>query len=78
MARNIPYESIVVGTELGPVETDITPQAMAAYQHDWDDPNPWYSEGSPFGAPIAPPAFMAGLTGFQLLSTTFTPGPRSA
>jgi acyl dehydratase len=71
MSRLIPFESIVVGTELGPIDTDVSAKAMAAYQKDWDDPNPWYSDASPFGGPIAPPAFMAGLTGFQLLSTRF-------
>jgi hypothetical protein len=71
MARNMPFDAIDVGTELGPVETDVSPRAIAAYQKDWDDPNPWYRDASPFGAPIAPPAFMAGLTGFQLLATKF-------
>jgi acyl dehydratase len=71
MSTLIPFDSIVVGTELGPIETDVSVKAVGAYQKDWDDPNPWYSESSPFGGPIAPPAFMAGLTGFQLLSTRF-------
>lgn len=71
MSALIPFESIVVGTELGPVEAVVSERAVAAYQDDWDDPNPWYSGPSPFGGPIAPPAFLAGLTGFQLLSTQF-------
>ena len=71
MSSLIPFDSIVVGTELGPVETDISVRAMEAYAKDWDDPNPWYTDSSPFGGPVAPPAFMAGLTGFQLLSTKF-------
>jgi hypothetical protein len=71
MSSLIPFDTIVVGTELGPVETRITDKAMRNYQADWDDPNPWYTDASPFGGPVAPPAFMAGLTGFQLLSTQF-------
>lgn len=71
MSTLIPFDSIVVGIELGPVETDVSDKAMRAYCEDWEDPNPWYTEASPFGGPIAPPAFMAGLTGFQLLSTKF-------
>jgi hypothetical protein len=71
VSQLIPWESIDVGIALGPVETDISERAMYAYQQDWDDPNPWYTDASPWGAPVAPPAFMAGLTGFNLLATRF-------
>jgi acyl dehydratase len=71
MSKAIPFESLVVGTRLGPVETRATQKAMRNYCDDWSDPNPWYTADSPFGGPIAPPAFMAGLTGFGLLATRF-------
>jgi hypothetical protein len=71
VSQLIPWESVDVGTELGAVETDISERAMFAYQKDWDDPNPWYTEASPWGGPVAAPAFMAGLTGFNLLATRF-------
>lgn len=71
MSSLIPFDQIVVGEELGPVETEISERAVQNYCKDWDDPNPSYLEDSPFGGPVAPPAFMAGLTGFQLLGTKF-------
>ena len=71
MSRLIPFDDLAVGMELGPVETDVSERAITAYVKDWDDPNPWYVSESPFGAPVAPPAFMAGLLCFQLLATKF-------
>ncbi len=65
------YEALVVGEVLGPVRTRITEQAVRAYCDDWDDPNPCYLETSPVGGPVAPPAFMAGLTGFSLLGAKY-------
>ncbi len=41
------------------------------YCEDWQDPNPLYLQDSPFGGPVVPPAFMAGLTGFQLLCSRY-------
>ena len=69
MSKAIPFETLIVGTELGPVETTVTESAVRNYCLDWDDPNPLYLEGSGFGGPIAPPAFMAGLACFRLLSS---------
>ena len=65
------YDTLVVGEPLGPVETRITGKTVQAYCEDWDDPNPYYLETSPLGMPAAPPAFMAGLTGFQLLGSKY-------
>jgi acyl dehydratase len=67
----IPFDAITVGTELGPVETLVSPEAVREYCQDWDDPNPWYQTDSPLGGPVAPPAFLAGLTCFQLLGSRF-------
>lgn len=74
MSSLIPFDQIVVGDELGPIEAVISERAVENYCNDWDDPNPWYLDsagGSPFGTRIVPPAFLAGLTGFQLLATKF-------
>lgn len=71
MSSAIPWDTVVVGLELGPVETEITEKAAKNYCLDWDDPNPWYLEASPWGRPVAPPLFMAGLACFRLLSTKF-------
>lgn len=71
MSKAIPWDSVVVGTNLGPVETGITEKAVRNYCQDWDDANPWHLEASPWGRPVAPPAFMAGLACFQLLSSRF-------
>lgn len=67
----IPFDEIVVGQELGPIETPASANAVRRYCEDWQDPNPLYLEDSPFGGPVVPPAFMAGLTGFQLLATRY-------
>jgi hypothetical protein len=71
MSTAIPFDSLVIGTELGPVTTHVTAKAVKAYCEDWDDPNPLYLERSSLGGPIAPPAFMAGLACFRLLGTRF-------
>lgn len=71
MSTLIPFDRIVVGTELGPIEVEASEKAVANYQKDWQDSLPWYAGPSPFGGPVVPPAFLAGLTGFQLLSTKF-------
>ena len=71
MAEPLIYDALTVGEALGPVTTRITAKAVQAYCDDWDDPNPLYLQGSPMGAPVAPPAFMAGLTGFRLLGAKY-------
>lgn len=71
MSQLIPFESITVGDELGPVEYLVSEEVVRQYGEDWADSNPWYSGPSPFGGPVAPPAVMAGLTGFRLLATKF-------
>ena len=73
MSRAIPFETIVIGEELGPWSVDITPDAVQRYCDDWDDHNPLYLVGTADGGPaVAPPAFMAGLTGFRLLARKYT------
>lgn len=68
MTRAIPFEHIVVGEELGPWNITITEEVVRDYCDDWDDHNPLYIRGTADGGPpIAPPAFMAGLTGFRLM-----------
>ncbi len=71
MSKLIPFDAITIGSELGPVETLVSPQSVREYCLDWDDPNPWYLTESPFGGPVAPPAFLAGLTSFQLLGSRY-------
>ena len=71
MSELIPFESIHVGEELGPVEDLVSADAVRQYCEDWTDGNPWYSGPSPFGGPVAPPAYLAGLTAFRLLGSKF-------
>lgn len=71
MSKLIPFESIRVGEELGPIDGIVSEEAVRHYREDFSDGNPWYSGPSPFGGPVAPPAFMAGLTAFRLLATKF-------
>lgn len=71
MSKLIPFDTITIGTELGPVEALVSPESVGEYCQDWDDPNPWYLTESPFEGPVAPPAFLAGLTCFQLLGSRY-------
>lgn len=71
MSRLIPFDTIVVGTELGPVQALVAPQVVEDYCRDWQDPGTWYLGESPFDGPVMPPAYLAGLTGFQLLGSRF-------
>lgn len=71
MSSDMPFESIELHQPLGPVENDASAHAVQRYCEDWSDPNPLYLERSPFGGPVVPPAFQAGLTGFRLLSTRY-------
>jgi hypothetical protein len=71
MSKNMPFDDIAVGEELGPVETRITEKAIQGYIEDWDDPNPAYTSASSLGPPVMPPAFMAGLTCFRLLGSKY-------
>lgn len=71
MSKSIPFEEIVLGEELGPLEYEADGSAVAQYCRDWDDHNPLFTETSSLGGPMAPPAFMAGLTCFHLLRTKY-------
>lgn len=71
MSELIPFESIHVGEDLGPVDDLVSEDAVRQYCEDWADSLSWYSASSPFGGPVAPPAYLAGLTAFRLLATKF-------
>jgi acyl dehydratase len=71
MSKDIPFESIELHELLGPVEVHASEKAVQRYCEDWDDRDPLYLSASPYGEPIVPPAYFAGLTGFQLLSTRY-------
>lgn len=72
MPNAMAYDEVVVGEELGPWSVEITEQVIRDYCDDWDDHNPYYLERGPDGGPpVAPPAFMAGLTGFRLLGRRY-------
>ena len=71
MANQIEFEYIVVGEELDPVEYRTDAELIAAYCRDWDDPDPLFLTGSSAGAPIVPPAYMAGLACFALLRSRY-------
>ena len=71
MSKYIPFESVIVGEALGPLEYVIDKEAIEGYCNDWKDHNPIYLGDSPFGGPVVPPAFRAGLDSFRLLATKF-------
>ncbi|OGO52249.1 MAG: hypothetical protein A2148_06310 [Chloroflexi bacterium RBG_16_68_14] len=45
---------VQVGLDLGAHEYEITPEQVRDYAEGVDDHNTWYTEGSPFGGPVAP------------------------
>ncbi len=49
-------DGIEPGLDLGTRELVITPEWIEKYMGSIDARNPWYTEGSPFGGPIAPSA----------------------
>jgi len=71
MSKHIPWDTVIVGDTLGPIEYVVDKEAVEQYCDDWKDPNPIYLEDSPFGGPVVPPAFRAGLDSFRLLATKF-------
>ena len=71
MSKEIPWETVLVGETLGPVEYVVSQKAVENYCDDWKDPNTMYLNDSPFGDPIGPPAFRAGLDSFSLLATKY-------
>lgn len=71
MSKWIPFESIVVGEILGPIEYRVDEKDVKQYCADWQDFNPIYLKDSPFGGPVVPPAFRAGLDSFRLLATKY-------
>jgi hypothetical protein len=71
MSTDIPFDDIVLHQALGPIEVRASENAVRRYCEDWQDPNPMYLEASPWGGPVVPPAYFAGLTGFQLLATRY-------
>lgn len=71
MSQLIPFESIRVGEELGPVDDLVSEDGVRQYCEDWTDSLSWYLASSPFGGPVVPPAYLAGLTAFRLLATKF-------
>jgi hypothetical protein len=71
MSSDIPFDEIVVHQPLGPIEILASEKAVRRYCDDWADHDPMYLERSIWGGPVVPPAFQAGLTGFQLLSTRY-------
>jgi hypothetical protein len=54
--REIKVGSQVAVLEYGVAPTDVLHYATEAVK----DPDPWYTEGSPFGAPIVPPGYFYG------------------
>ena len=71
MSTRIDFNAVVLNEELGPVTYRTDAKVAADYVRDWDDPNPLYSEGSALGRPLLPPAHMAGLACFALLSPRY-------
>ena len=45
---------VYAGKDLGALDLTITDDMVLHYVKGLDEPNPWYTTGSPFGGPVAP------------------------
>ena len=57
--KPLTYEALQVGEEFVSDPQLVSPEDIEAYAFAVDDHHPWFSEGSPFGGPVAHPTFMA-------------------
>lgn len=48
------HHDVYVGKDIGGRECAITPALVSHYEAGTGDQNPWYHDGSPFGAAVAP------------------------
>ena len=69
MSKDIPFDDIVIGQELGPVEIPVNEKIVRDYCDEFKDDNPIYLNDSPFGGPVVPPLFNATLHDLRLLGT---------
>ncbi len=49
------FDEFEVGASLGSMEWTVYPENVQGLLDNDDDHHPWYTENSPFGAPIVPP-----------------------
>jgi len=59
MVKEARPEDYKLGDEFGPLEYRITEDLVKVFSDAVEDHNPWYSESSPFGGPIAPVIILA-------------------
>ena len=69
MSRDIPFDDVIIGQELGPVEIPVNEKIVRDYCDEFKDDNPIYLDDSPFGGPVVPPLFQATLHDLRLLGT---------
>jgi len=69
MSNDIPFDDVVVGQELGPIDIPVNKKIVDDYCEEFGDHNPIYLEDSPFGGPVVPPLFQATLHDLSLLHT---------
>lgn len=73
MSRDIPFDDIVIGLELGPTEILVNEKIVRDYCDEFKDHNSIYLSRSPFGGPVVPPLFQATLHDLGLLGTKWDP-----
>jgi acyl dehydratase len=56
--KTISYEAVQVGEEFMSDDFLIKPEDIETFAYAVDDHNPWYSEDSPFGGPVAHPTLL--------------------
>lgn len=73
--KELAYEAVVVGEQLGPVEYHPTTESVQRFVDAVDDCCPWYTKESPFGAPIVPPTLVCGEYVRLIMSRYSSEGP---
>ena len=59
MKKELRWDDIQIGEELGPLEYDISEDFINNFANAVDDHDDWYMKSSPFGDRIAHPTFAA-------------------
>ncbi len=68
-SKDIPFDDIIIGQQLGPAEIPVNEETVSDYFAEFKDDNPIYLNDSPFGGPVVPPLFQATLHDLRLLGT---------
>jgi hypothetical protein len=71
VSKDIPYEKLIIGEQLGPREIPTADKDIDRYINEMGDLNPIYTDSSPWGGPVIPAMYMGTLLGLRLIGTKY-------